>query len=116
MNRNAMLKVTLMLILFGIIMITSFANSDDHQDLSRLGPPTEAIEVCKGKVAGDIVEFTDPQGETVHGNCQEIKGQLAAVPEEMPPKRPPQPVKYSKSSGIFYDDFDANGDGKNPES
>lgn len=112
MNRYAMMKVALILILFGIIMITSFANSDDTQDISRLGPPPEAIEVCKSKAAGDIVEFTDPQGETVNANCQEINGQLVAVPVEMPPERPPQPMKYTQSGGNFFDEFDANGDGK----
>ncbi|MBU0945872.1 MAG: hypothetical protein KJ804_00370 [Proteobacteria bacterium] len=91
MNRYAMMKVALILILFGIILVTSFANSDNNQDMSRQGPPAEAIEVCKNKVAGDIVEFTDPQGETVNTNCREINGLLAAVPEGPPPERPPQP-------------------------
>ena len=94
MNRYAMMKVVLILILFGIIMITTFANSDNNQDTSRLRPPAEAIEVCKSKVAGDIVEFTDPQGETVKANCREFNNQLAAVPEEMPHESPPQPMKY----------------------
>ena len=112
MNRYAMMKVALILILFGIIMITSFANSDNNRDMNRQGPPAEAIEVCKSKIAGDIVEITDPQGETVNVNCREINGQLAAVPEEMPPERPPQAMEYIQSSGNFFDDFDANGDGK----
>lgn len=106
MNRYAILKVALILILFGIIMITSFANSNhhdishlgpppaDHYDTSHLGtPPAEAIEACKSKAIGDRVKFNNPQGFAVNADCRKINGQLAAVPEEIPPKRPPEPMK-----------------------
>lgn len=93
MNGYAILKVVLILILFGIIMITSFANSN-HHDTSHLGPPpAEAIEACKSKAIGDRVTFTNPQGFVVNADCRKINGQLAAVPEEISPKRPPEPMK-----------------------
>lgn len=94
MSSYAMMKVALILVFFGVIMITSFAGSDNNQEVGRLGPPTEAIEVCKGRVAGESVEFIDPQGEIILANCREIKGQLTAFPEEMPPGRPPQPMQH----------------------
>ncbi len=50
----------------------------------RQGPPPEAIAACEGKSAGDSVKFTGRQGESVKATCQEIEGQLAAVPENMP--------------------------------
>ena len=48
------------------------------------GPPPEAIEACEGKSVGDSVTFTDPRGGSHEGTCQEIDGQLAAAPENMP--------------------------------
>lgn len=44
-------------------------------------PPQEAIQVCEGKSAGDSVEFETRRGDTLTGVCQEIDGQLVAVPE-----------------------------------
>ena len=48
------------------------------------GPPPEAIAACEGKSVGDSVTFTDPRGGSHEGTCQEIDGQLAAAPENMP--------------------------------
>lgn len=49
----------------------------------RQGPPPEAIEACQGKSSGDSVTFTGRRGETLKATCQDIEGQLAAVPEGM---------------------------------
>ena len=51
---------------------------------SRKGPPQEAFELCKDKNAGDSVEITSPQGDTVEGVCKEMHGQMVAVPVNMP--------------------------------
>lgn len=54
------------------------------------GPPPEAIQACKDREVGDTVQFTGRQGETLEATCQEIDGQLVAVPEGMPGGRPPR--------------------------
>lgn len=54
------------------------------------GPPPEAIQACKDKEVGDTVQFTGRQGETLEATCQEIDGQVVAVPEGMPGGRPPK--------------------------
>ena len=54
------------------------------------GPPPEAIEACEGMAVGDAVSFTGRQGETLEATCQEIEGQIVAVPEGMEDGRPPR--------------------------
>lgn len=54
------------------------------------GPPPEAIAACKDKAVGDIVQFSGRGGETIEATCQEIKGQVVAVPEGMESGRPPK--------------------------
>lgn len=54
------------------------------------GPPPEAIAACEEKAVGETVEFTGRQGETLTATCQEIEGQLVAVPEGMEGGRPPK--------------------------
>ena len=54
------------------------------------GPPPEAIAACKDKVVGDAVQFAGRRGETVEATCQEIEGQIVAVPEGMAGRRPPK--------------------------
>lgn len=62
------------------------AGNDRHQ-----GPPPEAIQACKDKEVGDTVEFTGRRGETLKATCQEIEGQVVAMPEGMENGRPPKP-------------------------
>lgn len=52
-------------------------------------PPQEAINACQDKAAGDSVEFIGRRGETLKAICQEIEGQLVAVPEGMKAGGPP---------------------------
>ena len=63
----------------------------------HMGPPPGAIEVCKDKSEGTSVTFTTPRGETVKATCEQINGQLVAVPEEGfgGPKVPPPGEKQN---------------------
>ncbi len=57
----------------------------------KMGPPPEAIEACKGKTEGDAVEFTTPRSDKIKATCEQIDGQLFAVPKRdfRGPKAPP---------------------------
>ncbi len=44
------------------------------------GPSAAAINACIGKAAGDAVDLYEGKGEMVQATCQDMKGQLVAVP------------------------------------
>jgi hypothetical protein len=65
-----------------VVTVTwSFEGSPLDQGQGRIGPPPEAIEVCKGKTEGASVEFKDPRGQSLKATCRSMNGSLAAVPE-----------------------------------
>ena len=39
----------------------------------RRGPPPEALEACKDKAAGSVVEMKTPRGDTVKGTCRMVR-------------------------------------------
>ena len=82
MNRSIMVKVVCMLVLASVLPMTSWAYGDKSKG-DRIGPPTEAIEACEGKSAGDSVEFAGRRGETLSAICEDRHDQLVAVPEGM---------------------------------
>ena len=84
MNRQEIMKVTLALVLLPLFTMTGCAKEKYHQHRRRQRPPAEAIQACEGKQVGNRVEFTGRNGETIKASCQEINGQLVAVPEGMP--------------------------------
>ena len=47
----------------------------------HMGPPPEAIEACKDKSEGTVVEFTNRRGETVKATCKQIADRLVAMPD-----------------------------------
>jgi hypothetical protein len=83
--------LTLAVVLFAFAMLLpvgTFAAQDEQGERPQ-GPPPEAFEVCKDKSAGDEVVINTPQGE-MKGVCQDMQGQLVAVPEGGPQGGPPQ--------------------------
>ena len=82
---NAMVVVTML----ALMPLTAWGKGNDRGDRPQ-GPPPEAIEACDGKSAGDSVTFTGRQGESLSATCEEIDGQLAAVPEGMKGGNRPQ--------------------------
>ncbi len=53
----------------------------------RNAPPSEAIEACEGKSAGDTAEFVNERGDTVTGTCEQRGDQLMLRPDNPPPGR-----------------------------
>ncbi|MCP4747269.1 MAG: hypothetical protein GY874_14185 [Desulfobacteraceae bacterium] len=44
-------------------------------------PPLEAYEACEGKSAGETAQFTNSNGETISGTCEQDGDQLVLRPE-----------------------------------
>ena len=82
MKKREILKVTAVLTILLMMPITACARNNGR-DGRRHGPPPEAITACENKKAGDSVHFTGRRGESLEATCQEIDGQLVAVPEGM---------------------------------
>lgn len=56
------------------------------------GPSKAAIEACTGKAAGDAVQLDGKKkGTKIDAACQDVKGQLVAVPN--PPAAKPAAKK-----------------------
>ena len=85
MNMQTTRRTALVLALLVLLAAAACGKKDNHRRGRRQGPPPEAIAACKGKQAGDSVEFSGRNGETVQAICREINGQLAAVPAGMSP-------------------------------
>lgn len=76
-------KTTMLVLTFTILSTATVYAFGDKKGRPQ-GPPPEAIEACEGKAVGDAVEFTGRRGETLEATCQEIDGQLVAVPDNRP--------------------------------
>lgn len=82
MNVTNSLKVITVLTLLVLMPLTACGKGNDKRGGAQ-GPPPEAIEACEGKSAGDNVSFSGRRGETLNATCEEVEGQLVAVPEGM---------------------------------
>ena len=52
----------------------------------RREPPKEAIDACREKSGGDVVEVTTKNGQTIKATCRQIDEKLASMPDrESPP-------------------------------
>lgn len=81
MEIDKVLTVTAVLTILLVMPLTACAKNNGL----RQGPPPEALKACENKKAGESVTFTGRRGESLKATCQEIDGQLVAVPEGMPP-------------------------------
>lgn len=81
MNRRIIGTTVGLLLLIGSALTSAWAFDGPPGRRGHTGPPPEAIETCKDKSEGDVVEFTTPRGEKVTATCKQIKGHLVAVPE-----------------------------------
>jgi len=84
MKKQTYQSIVFLLVLLMFSTTSLNAAGGGGQQGRRQGPPPEAIEACEGKSVGDSVEFTGRRGEALEATCQEIEGQLAAVPDNMP--------------------------------
>ena len=71
-----------LLVLACMFPVVSWAYGNDGEK-RRMSPPPEAIETCEGKQVGDSVEFTSRRGNTISAICEDVRGQLMAVPERL---------------------------------
>ena len=89
-SNNLTIKGLTLLALLMLIPLTACGKGNDKGGRPQ-GPPPEAIEACEGQASGDVVTFKGRRGDSVKATCQEIEGQLVAVPEGMEPgDRPPK--------------------------
>ncbi|BCR06310.1 hypothetical protein DESUT3_33790 [Desulfuromonas versatilis] len=86
MKQSAKFKLALITGLICLMPMVAFAADQQGQGRPK-GPPPEAIAACEGKSAGDSVEFTGRRGDTLKATCQEVEGQLVAVPDNAPQGR-----------------------------
>lgn len=74
----------------GSLAMSSLAlgQQDDHRR-GRRGPPSEALDACKGKASGDACSFESPRHGTVSGTCFAPKEDLplACRPANRPGRR-----------------------------
>jgi hypothetical protein len=83
MNKNVIGTMAgLVLLIMSASVVEVWAFDEPAGRGGRIGPPPEAIEACKDKSEGAKVELTSPRGEKIKASCEQIDGQLAAVPEE----------------------------------
>ena len=61
--------------------------SDQADPASDGDAPGEAIQTCRDQNSGGSCEFVSPIGEVVTGTCQQIRNQMACVPDGPPPPR-----------------------------
>lgn len=80
-------SLMIMLILLSVVPATGCTAGNKQRPQ---GPPPEAIAACKEKAVGDTVQFSGRRGKTIEATCQEIEGQVVAVPEGMEGGRPPK--------------------------
>ena len=60
-----------------MLLLPMVAMAGSHK---KGGPSKAAIEACAGKAAGDAVQMAGKKGAMVDATCQDVKGQLVAVP------------------------------------
>ncbi|SDZ82980.1 hypothetical protein SAMN05660420_00515 [Desulfuromusa kysingii] len=87
MKKQLLTKTVLILTLVILLPIVGCASGGKGRPQ---GPPPEAIAACEGKSVGDSVTFTGREGESIKSTCQEVDGQIVAVPEDMPKGGPPR--------------------------
>ena len=87
MNRHMIGTMMVLLLLIGSASAVVWAavvwamDGAPGRGEGRTGPPPEAIEACKDKNEGAKVEIATPRGEKIKATCEQIDGQLVAVPE-----------------------------------
>ena len=83
MSKQTTKQIVLALTLLTLLSTAACGKKENHRRGRRQGPPPQAIAACKGKQAGDRIEFKGRQGQTVQATCRVVNGRLAAVPGRM---------------------------------
>lgn len=104
MKQNRKIHSALLLVALLLVPIAGCANFKDNAGHHQ-GPPPEAIKACEGQSDGDLITFTGPRGESIKATCQDMHGQLIAVPEDRPKGKhhqgpPPEAIKACKGQHV----------------
>ena len=77
-------KAAIILPFLIFLTIAGCAKNRDHHRARPRKPPVEAVQACAGRSVGSSVSFTGRNGEMVPARCQEVAGELLAVPDGFP--------------------------------
>ena len=68
-------------------MVVAQNNDGEHPERGkRRGPPPVAVEACEAQSVGDTCAFISPQGDTIEGVCEIMRGDIiACLPDNRPP-------------------------------
>lgn len=75
--------------------------SSQPQQTPRNGPPPQALEACADQTQGSSCSFTQPNGNTINGNCitPPNTDRLACAPQGMIPQNGQPPVGQPNDGG-----------------
>lgn len=89
MQRYRLNRKTALCLLAILVPVAAWGNGAPRPGGGReRKPPQEAFDACANKDEGDGVTVTTPQGSSIKATCRKFEGQLAALPDEPPPKPP----------------------------
>jgi len=98
-----MKKHIIHLLSFTLLILTSqFAAADNNQqgNSGRQGPPQEAFTACENKSEGDTAQFKDRNGELITGTCEEKRGKMVLIPDNMPSQQHGQQSGQNSQSNV----------------
>jgi hypothetical protein len=84
---KSILVRTSLILGLGLISLSGMATDNARPEDEAAGPkhhrapPQEAIDACKDKSEGDIVNFIAPRGDTIEATCTMRKIGMVAVPK-----------------------------------
>jgi len=71
---------------YGDIIVAQNDDGEHPERGKRRGPPPEAVEACEAQSVGDTCAFISPQGDTIEGVCEIMRGDIiACLPDNRPP-------------------------------
>ena len=103
-----MKKHIIHLLSFTLLILTSqFAAADNNQqgNSGRQGPPQEAFTACENKSAGDSAQFEGRNGEAITGTCEEKRGKMVLIPDNMPSNLENSENSNSRQQGVPEEAF-----------
>lgn len=73
--------ITTMIVLASLVLVAGWAYGNNDGKSRKEAFKAKALKACVGKQAGDSVEFTGLRGNKLSATCEDVNGQLLALPE-----------------------------------